>query len=69
MTRYYPQLNGLTRELKALGAHNVNSGRNSALTGRKKIEALKMAYESHRDAPGLPADWQVAYVVARKAKL
>lgn len=63
---FYPQLRELTRELKGLGAHNVNSGRNSGLTGRRHIEALKQAYESRRTARGLPATWEIVTVVASK---
>lgn len=63
---HYPQLADLTRELKALGAHNLNRGRNNALTSRKQIAALKAGYEALRDAHGLPASWEVFYVVARK---
>ncbi|WP_111642729.1 malonyl-ACP O-methyltransferase BioC [Marinimicrobium alkaliphilum] len=58
----YPKLHELTRELKALGAHNINSGQAAGLTGRHKIDALKLAYEQHRDAEGwLPASYQVFY--------
>lgn len=64
---HYAQLNDLTRELKALGAHNVNRGRNSALTGRKHIEKLKAAYETCRQAQGLPASWEILYVVAERS--
>ena len=66
VVRHYDRLNGLTRELKDLGAHNLNSGRNSALTGRQRVAALKAAYESYRQPEGLPATWQMLYVVARK---
>lgn len=69
-TRYHQQLNGLTGELKAIGAHNLNKGRNTGLTGRQQIAKMKSAYESFRTAKGLPADWELVYVVARKpAKL
>lgn len=64
---HYSQLNDLTRELKALGAHNVNRGRNSALTSRKHIENLKAAYETLRQADGLPASWEILYVVASRS--
>lgn len=68
LTRFYPQLNMLTKELKNLGAHNVNAGRQSALTGRQRIEALKSAYENFRQPQGLPATWEVFYLIARKAE-
>jgi len=63
---YYPQLRDLTQELKGLGAHNVNRGRNNGLTGRRQIEALKSAYEARRTGQGLPASWEILTLVARK---
>src|SRR5690606_42105877 len=65
-TRHYRQLGELTRELKCLGAHNVNGGRNTGLTGRRRIAGLIAAYESLREDAGLPATWELLYVVARK---
>jgi malonyl-CoA O-methyltransferase len=64
--RHYAQLSDLTRELKALGAHNLNRGRNNALTGRKQIATLKSAYESQRQPQGLPASWEILYGVLHK---
>lgn len=61
---YYEKLVGLTRELKALGAHNVNRGKPEGLTGRQKIEVLKNAYEHFRVAAGLPATYEVFYLIA-----
>jgi len=66
LVRYYGQLNELTRELKNLGAHNVNRGRNSAMTSRLRIEKFKTAYEALRQPQGLPATWEILYRVARK---
>lgn len=63
---HYPALAPLLRELKTLGAHNVNRGRPSGLTGRSRIRALEVAYESFREADGLPATWEVYYVVVSK---
>lgn len=63
---YYPRLQDLTRELKGLGAHNVNQGRNTGLTGRRQIAALKAAYEKWRTPEGLPASWEIFTVVAVK---
>lgn len=61
----YARLVELTRELKALGAHNVNAGQPGGLTGRHKIEALKQAYETFRQGNDLPATYEVYYGVAR----
>ncbi|MFK0087234.1 malonyl-ACP O-methyltransferase BioC [Pseudomonas sp. NPDC090755] len=63
---HYPDVRSLTHELKALGAHNLNPGRPSGLTGRARMQGLLQAYEQFRDAQGLPATYQVVYGVLRK---
>lgn len=63
---YYDHLNELTRELKALGAHNINSGKPEGLTGRSRLLAFKSAYESFRSPQGLPATYDVIYLQASK---
>lgn len=63
---HYPDLRLLTRELKALGAHNLNPGRPGGLTGRARIQALIGAYERFREPAGLPATYQVVYGVLRR---
>ncbi|MEE4885927.1 malonyl-ACP O-methyltransferase BioC [Pseudomonas alliivorans] len=63
---HYPDVRSLTHELKALGAHNLNPGRPSGLTGRKRILGLVQAYERFRQDAGLPATYQVVYVVLEK---
>ena len=63
---HYARLQDLTRELKGLGAHNVNRGRNAGLTGRRQIDVLKAAYERWRTPEGLPASWEILTVVAVK---
>ncbi|WP_323813995.1 malonyl-ACP O-methyltransferase BioC [Cellvibrio sp. NN19] len=65
-TLYYEQLNELTRELKSLGAHNVNAGKPDGLTGRARVLAFKNAYESFRALQGLPATYDVIYITAHK---
>ncbi|WP_062061579.1 malonyl-ACP O-methyltransferase BioC [Cellvibrio sp. OA-2007] len=63
---YYERLSDLTRELKALGAHNVNAGKPEGLTGRARLLAFKNAYEVFRGAQGLPATYDVIYLTANK---
>ena len=58
----FEHLSDLTRSLKALGAQNVNRGRAAGLTGRKKIQAFKQAYENFRSNNLLPATYDVFYV-------
>jgi malonyl-CoA O-methyltransferase len=67
ITLEYAQLKGLTRELKGIGAHNVNEGRPAGLTGRHRIKQLLAAYEGQRNERGmLPATYQVWYGVLQK---
>jgi malonyl-CoA O-methyltransferase len=63
---HYPDVRSLTHELKALGAHNLNPGRPSGLTGRARMQGLLQAYEAFRQPEGLPATYQVVYGVLRK---
>lgn len=63
---HYPDVRSLTHELKALGAHNLNPGRPSGLTGRARMQGLLQAYEGFRQSEGLPATYQVVYAVLRK---
>lgn len=65
---HYPDLRGLTHELKALGAHNLNPGRPDGLTGRARMLALIAAYERFRQPDGLPATYQVVYGLLRKGQ-
>lgn len=62
----FANLSDLTRELKALGAHNINRGQAEGLTGRKKIAAFKSAYENFRRDNNLPATYDVFYIAAEK---
>jgi malonyl-CoA O-methyltransferase len=63
---HYPDVRGLTSELKALGAHNLNPGRPGGLTGRARLRGLVSAYEAFRQPQGLPATYQVVYAVLQK---
>lgn len=67
ITLEYDKLKTLTRELKSLGAHNVNSGRPAGLTGRRRLQQLMTAYEQQRnDNARLPASYQAWYAVMQK---
>ena len=63
----YNHATDLMRELKALGAHNVNSGSNRGLTGRATLRKLTESYEQYRRADGLlPATYDVVYLLLEK---
>ncbi|MBL4827614.1 MAG: malonyl-ACP O-methyltransferase BioC [Spongiibacteraceae bacterium] len=68
ITLEYDTLKKLTRELKSLGAHNINSGRLSGLMGKQRVRQFKKAYERQRNKQDLlPASYQVWFSVWRKA--
>lgn len=64
---WFSDFRRLSHELKALGAHNLNSGRPTGLTSRKRLQRLLAAYETWRQPEGLPATYQVLYGVLSKA--
>jgi len=60
----YADALALTRDLKAIGAHNAAATRPRGLTGRKKWAALASAYEGFRRDGRLPASYEVVYGAA-----
>jgi len=73
-TLTYPDALGLMRDLKAIGAHNVTSGRARGLTGRHALRRMQSAYEAFREdgrdgaAGKLPATYEVIYGVTWGAR-
>jgi malonyl-CoA O-methyltransferase len=61
LTLTYTDSLDLMRDLKVLGAHNVNPGRSSGLTGKGRIKAVQAAYEQFRNDGVLPATYEVIY--------
>ncbi|CAK0769649.1 Malonyl-(acyl-carrier protein) O-methyltransferase [Gammaproteobacteria bacterium] len=61
VTLTYPDLRGLMRDLKVLGAHNVTHGRPRGLTGRERLKQLTTAYEAFRHNGRLTATHEVIY--------
>lgn len=59
----YSELSVLLRELKALGAHNVNPNRRAGLGGQKSLKVMYRNYEQFRDQQGyFPATYEVHYL-------
>lgn len=58
---YYPDVFSLMKELKALGAHNINAGRSRGLTGKKKLQKMLDEYEALREDQGIPASYELVY--------
>ena len=61
----YRELNRLMADLRSGGVGNSCFGRRRTLTGKHRWEAMRAAYERHRQANGtLPASVEVSYVHA-----
>jgi len=62
ITITYKKAITLMRDLKAIGAHNMNPERSRGLTSPRKLSAVSTAYEQFRMADGmLPATYEVIY--------
>lgn len=63
----YTAVMPLLRDLKSIGAHNMNRGRQPGLTGRGYFQKLEQAYGAFREPDGLlPATYDVIYLLAEK---
>ncbi len=60
-TLLYDDVHALMRELKALGAANVNRGRRKTLTTAAMFARLAAAYDRDFPGPRLPATFEVVY--------
>lgn len=57
---FYPDVAGLTDELKTLGAHNATLGRSKTLTPKGVYRRMLASYETRRTSQGkLPATWRL----------
>ncbi|SEA42189.1 malonyl-ACP O-methyltransferase BioC [Microbulbifer marinus] len=66
---HFDNVRQLMRELKSVGAHNVNRSADRGMTGRAKLRRLAEAYEPLRARAGLPASYEVIYLkLARDAQ-
>lgn len=63
---HFSDVRQLMRELKNIGAHNVNRDAGKGLSGREKLRRLAAAYESRRTPAGLPASYEVIYLSLAK---
>jgi malonyl-CoA O-methyltransferase len=63
---YYPDLKSLLRSVKDIGAHNVGEGARSGMMGRAAWKQVEARYETHRQAEGLPATYDVILCYASR---
>ena len=61
LTLTYERVFDLMRELKRVGAYNINSGRRRSLTGLGRMRRVVAAYEQRRRDGRLPATYEVVY--------
>lgn len=61
----YDTVFSLMRDLKDIGAHNVNAGKKKGLSTRRSFQCMANAYETYREAGSLPATYDVMYFYMR----
>ncbi|MGD9389525.1 MAG: malonyl-ACP O-methyltransferase BioC [Thioalkalispiraceae bacterium] len=61
ITVTYPDIKSIMRDLKQIGAHNVNDTRARGLTGKQRLQQLTGAYEAYRTENVLPVSHEVIY--------
>jgi len=67
ITQQHQSVRELLMELKDVGAHNNNAGKQNSMTGKQQLKALYAAYEGYRQADGsFPATWEIISCTARK---
>ena len=66
ITLEYKDCVHLMRELKQVGAQNVNTSRQKTLTGKNKVQQMISAYEQFRKNGMLPATYEIVYGLAWK---
>ena len=60
-TLSYPDVAGVMRDLRRLGAHNVARGRPRGLTGKARFMKFKTAYQSLARDDRIPATYEAVY--------
>lgn len=63
---FYPDVTSLARELKDLGANQLQRRQSLGLTGKGYWQKLAAAYDVHRTMLGLPANYQVLFMLGQK---
>ncbi len=57
----YADVPALLRDLKHIGAHNAAAGRRATLTGKRRFERFRAAYESQARERRIPASYETVY--------
>ena len=61
LTLTYRTVDGLMRDLKAIGATNATDARPRTVTGKGRLASMRTAYERFRRDGRLPASYEVVY--------
>lgn len=61
ITLTYSDTINIMRELKQIGAHNVNQQRSRGMTGKQKLDRLVQSYEQFRRDGVLPVTYEAVY--------
>jgi malonyl-CoA O-methyltransferase len=64
----YAQALDLMKDLKILGARNLNDQRLKGLTGKNNLQKVQAAYDIFRQGNSLPATYEVLFGLATKTK-
>lgn len=65
--RHYATLRELARELKGIGARNMNAARPPGLTPRAAFARAEHEFGKGRTADGIPVTWELYFLDLRKA--
>ena len=60
-TLTYPDVRGVMRDIKQLGAHNVAVSRPRGLTGKMRFARFRAAYEALAQNGKIPATYEAVY--------
>lgn len=66
--RHYPSLRALARELKGIGAHNMNHAAPRGLTSRAAFARAEHEFSRGNTGQGVPVTWELYYLDLRKAR-
>lgn len=65
---HYPSVQALMQELKGIGAHNVNRGRNPRPTTKSRLQRMIEAYQHLMQGQPIMATYEILFVQAFVAK-
>lgn len=57
----YRTIKQILLEIKAVGAHNQNSGRHKGLMGKYRLQSMYQAYEQFHTEQGYPVTYEILY--------